>query len=215
MTERELVGATWSGEGVGHGRFRCPHCGEDRGADRTRLQRHLTVVGRPVLRLGRPSEYVTCEACGRAYPTGLADAESGSWAPASAVSEDERCLLAIVSAVVLSDSVVRPVEKAACREVFRRYTGRRLAPEEVDELLRTSRGRWGDPVARLGRLRYLVPEVVRHRILEAAYHVCTADGELHREESILLARIGEALDLGPREVRRALEEAKARPVGRV
>lgn len=208
--EPELLGTTWTCERIGTGRFQCPHCGRDRTVTLTRLHRWLAVLGRPVTRLGGAVDYRTCDGCGHVYPSvGATDpkAESGD-----VLAEDERAFLGVVSAMMLSDSVVRESEKEACREVVRRYTGRPIPSPEVDELLRSARARWGDPVERLARLRCLVPSAVKRRIVEAAYHVCTADGELHREEGRLLHRIGEVLDLGPREVRRALGAAKRRPV---
>lgn len=170
-------------------------------------------MGRPVVRLGRAQSYATCDECGHAFRAAIA-ADSRAQ-PEAVLAEDEQALLGIISAVVLSDSAVRPSEKEACREVFRGYTGRRLASEAVDDLLRSSRTRWGDPVDGLARIRCLVPERIKHRIVEAAYHICTADGEMHREESVLLSRVGEALDLGPRQVREAIDRAKQRPVRRL
>ncbi|MEJ2503671.1 MAG: TerB family tellurite resistance protein [Gemmatimonadota bacterium] len=76
-------------------------------------------------------------------------------------------------------------------------------------MLQRARRRWGDPVARLEKLADVVPASVRRRIVIGAYRVCSADGELHREESRLLDRVGEALNLSPQEVRMALREAKA------
>lgn len=214
--EVDLLGTTWTCERTGTGSFRCPHCARDHALTRTRLQRWLAVLGRPVTRLGIAVEYVTCERCGHVYPASrTARAPAGLAAqPSTVLAEDERALLSVVSAMILSDSVVRETEKEACREVIRRYTGRQIPSADVDDLLRSARARWGDPVARLARLRCLVPEAVKRRIVEGAYHICAADGELHREESRLLHRIGEALDLGPRDVRRALGDAKERPVAR-
>lgn len=210
MTDRELFGTTWTCQRAGTGRFRCPRCGTERGLTRTRLQRRLTVLGRPVGKLGGVAEYVTCDQCGHAYAAGAAadEALSGPYV----MAEDESALLGVLAAMVLSDSAVRQAEKDACREVVRRYLGRSLPPSGVDDLLRSARRRWGDPVARLVRLRCLVPQSVKRRMVEAAYHVCAADGELHREESRLLDRIGSALDLAPREVRRALTDAKDAPL---
>lgn len=228
MTDPGLLGTTWSCVRDGAGRFRCPGCGEERGFTRNRLQRHLMVLGRRVARLGGPEEYATCAECGHAYPyavVAVADAaaardaraavieESGGDASASpVVAEDEAALLEILAAVIFSDSAVRSSEKVACREVVRRYSGRAVSAAAMDDLLQSARGRRGDPVARLVRLRCLIPEPMKRRIVESAYHVCTADGELHREESRLLNRIGTALDLAPRQVRRALADAKRHPV---
>lgn len=209
--ERQLLGTTWTCERIGTGSFQCPYCRRERAVTLTRLHRWLAVFGRPVTKLGKAVNYRTCDGCGHVY---AADQSVDQNADSDGVlAEDERAFLGMVSAIILSDSAVRESEKEACREVVRRFTGRPLPSPDVDELLRSARARWGDPVARLARLRCLVPPTIKRRIVEAAYHVCTADGELHREEGRLLHRIGEALDLGPREVRRALGEAKTRPVG--
>lgn len=211
MTDRDLVGTIWTCERAGTGRFGCPHCETERGLTRTRLQRRLTVLGRPLAKLGRASIYETCDVCGHAYPAATKRAGSPPSSP-YIMAEDESALLGVLAAMVVSDSAIRDAEKEACRGVIRRYLGRSLPADGVDDLLRSARRRWGDPVARLVRLRCLVPEIVKLRIVEAAYHVCAADGELHREESRLLDRIGAALDLPPGQVRRALDGAKDRPL---
>lgn len=213
MTDPGLLGTTWSCVRDGAGRFRCPHCGEERSFTRHRLQRHLVILGRRTARLGAPEEYATCAECGHAYRAGAVEEPVGGDASASpVVAEDEAALLEILAAVIFSDSAVRSSEKEACREVVRRYGGRAIPAAAMDDLLQSARKRRGDPMARLVRLRCLVPEPMKRRIVESAYHVCTADGELHREESRLLNRIGAALDLAPRQVRRALADAKRHPV---
>ena len=189
---RDLFGTTWTSAPDGSGRFRCPCCADDRAFRRTLLQRHLTVLGRPILRAGPPDAIVTCETCGHGFQAEAAGEPDD--APVR-LAEDEISLLGLLSAVIFSDSAVRATEKEVAGEVLRRYTGRALAAADFDRLFRSARRRWGDPVARLERLRHLVPDRVRQRMVGAAYQVCTADGELHREESRLLDRVGAALDL--------------------
>lgn len=209
MNDRELLGTVWEHEKTGGGRFHCPHCRATRAYAGTRMQRRVTVLGRPLTPLGGPEDFVTCERCGHAWVATVLD---GSSAPGrEGLAEDESALLGVVSAMVFSDSVVRDAEKEACRAVVLRYTGRRLETDGVVELLRSARPRWGDPVARLRRVRFLIPDRVKRRMVEAAYLICAADGELHREESELLDRIGDALDLGPRDVHRAIAEARTSP----
>lgn len=199
-----LLATAWSWAADGQGRFRCPHCGDERACRRTLLQRRLVVLERAVASLGRPERFLTCQECGHAYST----SRLGAGDPRDLLAEDELGLLAIVSAMILSDSAIRGGEKAMARDVILCYTGRRLDADRLEKLLRRARPRWGDPVDRLARLPGLVREQIRRAIVAAAYRVCTADGELHPEESRLLVRMGEALDLGPREIRHALREAK-------
>lgn len=208
MSRGGLLGTVWRCEAAGTGRFRCPHCGEERGFRRTTMHRRVTVMGRPLIRLGAVEEYVTCDRCGHAYTADRADGPPPDPIEDDGMAEDQYALLAIVAAVIFSDSTVRTAEKEAASHVIRRFTGRQVEPADVDDLLRRARKRWGDPMARLARLPCLVPEPVRHQIVEAAYHVCTADAELHHRESLFLNRIGEALELGPRAVRRAIAAAK-------
>jgi uncharacterized tellurite resistance protein B-like protein len=203
-----MLGTAWASMPAGAGRFDCPRCGEERDYVGTALQRFLTVFRRPVLKLGGADEYVTCQLCGHAYPASVLSSPPEE----DRLAEDELAFLSVVAAMIFSDSVIRRSEKSVAREIIRRYTGRAMDGEEMDRLLERARLRWGDPIERLSRLRWLVPREMRRRIVAAAYHICTADGELHREESRLLDRIGDALDLPPRQLRQALTEAKRNPI---
>ncbi len=151
---------------------------------------------------GSPATYLTCGDCGRSWAAAELDV------PGGAASEDERALRAVVAAVVFSDLSIRPTERRMVGRVVERYTGESLDEAGVENLLRTARARWGDPLARLGRLAAVLHPRAKRQIVGAAYLVCTADREMHPEESRLLVRIGEALDMAPREVRAAIEEAK-------
>jgi uncharacterized tellurite resistance protein B-like protein len=202
---RELIGTAWTARPRQPADFSCPGCGKDGEARRTVLQCHVTVLDRPVARLGSPETYITCRHCGRAYCTDSLNGGRGS----TGLSADEAALAGLVAAVVFSDSVVRKVEKEMARQVISEYTGRDYPPMEANEMLQRARRRWGDPVARLEKLAGVISESTRRRMLIGAYRVCAADGELHREESRLLDRVGDALDLSPRDVRVALRQAKA------
>lgn len=206
MPDHQLLGTTWICDRIGTGRFHCPHCLEERDLERMALHRRVNLLGRPLFRMGARGEYVTCSHCGHAFAAAAVMGPDVD--PEGVVSENTDALLALAAGVIFSDSSVRESEKEVAREVIRRYTGRPLTGTGVDDLLRRSRQRWGDPLARLARLRCMLPQPVRHRFVRAAYHICAADGELHAEESRFLTRVGEALDLGPREVHRSISEAK-------
>ena len=202
----ELIGTTWTVTRRRPVAFSCPGCGREGEAQRTALQCHVAILDRRIARLGSPETYATCPHCGRAF---CLDAMDGGRAGPD-LSADEAALAGLVAAVVYSDSVVRNTEKEAARRVINAYTGRDYPPVEFNEMLQRARRRWGDPVARLEKLAGVISEPTRRRILVGAYRVCAADGELHREESKLLDRVGDALDLSPRDVRATLRQAKAR-----
>lgn len=220
---RELIGTLWRRHAGGTGHFHCPRCGEERACARNTLQGYFALLGHPVLRLGHPRVFVTCGECGHSFssavadagrPDAAADAAAAGAGAVATLAEDERALVAIIAAVILSDSVVRESEKKAAHAAMRRFTGTAITVEEVDELLARARAERGDLMARLERVSGLVPPRVRRGIVESVYHVCTADGDLHPQESRLLDRIGEALDLGPQEVRKAIVDARtARRIG--
>ena len=203
--QRELLGTAWTARPRRPSAFSCPGCGRDGEARRTALQRYVAVLDRRVAKLGASETYVTCRHCGRAYCEDALDGIRNG----GGLSADEAALAGLVAAVVFSDSVVRKAEKEAARRVISAYTGREYPPTEFNEMLQRARRRWGDPVARLEKLAGVVPESTRRRMLIGAYRVCAADGELHREESRLLDRVGDALDLSPRDVRAALRQAKS------
>ncbi len=198
----DLVGTVWRREEKAASSFDCPRCGAPRGCSRVILQRHLTALGRPLFRFGRPALFNACDECGHAF----AAADSRRIAPV--LAEDEVALVSVMAAVMLSDAAVRESEREVAGSVLRWYTGKPLGDMEVAELLTHARAEWGEPIPRLARLALLVPMRMRRSLVSAAYLVCTADGDLHPQESRLLDRAGEALDLGPREVRRAIEEAR-------
>ncbi len=208
MSHGDLLGTTWLHRPLDSGRFRCPRCDQERDCQRTELERQLVLAGRPVFRLGPIEGFRTCRTCRHAFPDGAAPSP-GTGFPT--LSEDERALLAVLAAVVFSDSAVRSAEKRGVARVVRLFIPHSEA-FDVNELLRDARRRWGDPIDRLRRLRGLVDEDRRSRIVEAAYLVCTADGDLHPQESRLLERVGAALDLAPRTVRSALRDARHRGV---
>jgi uncharacterized tellurite resistance protein B-like protein len=193
----------WICEPKPSGRIHCRHCGEERDARRVTLHPWLAMFGKNLARIGRPREYGACLTCGRVYATDATPVDDSH----DAFSEDERALLAVVAAVIFSDSRVRSAEKLAAREVIRRMTGLDFGPADLDGLLRSARTRWGDPVDRLERVAHLLDDAAKRRILEAAYLVSTGDRELHTQEAHLLNRIGQTLDLTPREVRRVIQRA--------
>jgi tellurite resistance protein len=213
MATADLLGTTWTTRPGGDGRFHCPRCHGERDFTRTELRHRLVVLGRTWLPLGPARPFLTCADCGHAFPADDLPTPASAADPQPVLSEDERALLSILAAVVFSDSAVRSAEKRGVAAVVRHYLPE-AAGLDVNDLLRSARRRWGDPIDRLQRLRGLVDEDRRRRIVEAAYLVCTADGELHSEESRLLDRVGAALDLSPRLVRRAVSEARQQSPGR-
>lgn len=211
----------WDCEPPTAGEFDCPHCHARRSATRRVVRARLAVFGRAAPLPGGTMTYHTCHVCGHSWDGPSTDAGAGEEGPVGRpFSEDERALAAVVAAVVFSDLTVRQTEKRMVRWVMHRYTGETLGEAGVDRLLRTARTRWGDPLARLRRLACVLDASMKRRIVAAAYLVCAADREMHPEESRLLVRIGEALDMSPRAVRSAIEEAKTvevpapEPIGR-
>lgn len=193
----------WICEPIPSDRLHCPHCQQPRDVRRVILHPWLAVLGHELARIGRPREFSACQGCGRVYRVYSAD----DTVDRDPMSEDERALFAVIAAVIFSDSRVRRTEKHVAREVIRRYTGAIIEPADMDALLRSARTRWGDPIGRLRRLACVLDDAVKLRIIEAAYLVSTADRELHTQESHLLNRIGEALDIPPRDIRRAIQDA--------
>lgn len=196
----------WECETTDGAAFDCPHCGRPRDATRHEVRPRLLVFGRSAMGLGSPATYVTCRECGHSWEERATQLEAAGVRPPT--SEDARALWAVVAAVVFSDLSVRPTEKRMVARVIRRYTDQSLDEQGVDRLLRTARSRWGDPLDRLRKLAGVLDPRAKQRIVGAAYLVCTADREIHPQESRLLVRIGDALEMSPRAVRAAIEDAK-------
>lgn len=203
-----IMGSHWRCESTADETFFCPHCSRERTGDVRKLVRWLSLFDRSVLFLGDAGHYITCRVCRRTYDRSEVGAGTGGERNPGPMAEDERAILSVVAAVIYSDSSIRSVEKRAARAVIRRYTGRDLDAGAVTQLVRTSRERWGDPVDGLRRLACLLDESAKRRIVAAAYLVSEADREIHPEESRLLMRIGDALELAPRVVRDAMKEAR-------
>lgn len=204
-TMPDLFGSYWRCESGEERTWRCPRCGEEcRGPER-KLRRFLTLFDRSLLSLEEVDGFVRCGACGRTYRSAVVDgAKQRSHAP---LSEDERAIHTVVACVIYSDSSVRSVEKRAARDVIRRFTGQDLDSAGLKQVLRTERIRARDPVQHLRRLECLLDDAAKRRIVAAAYLVSGADREIHRAESRLLMQIAEALNLAPREVHAAMQEA--------
>jgi uncharacterized tellurite resistance protein B-like protein len=192
--------------------FHCPRCDCPRDATRHSVRARLLVFGRSTVAIGSPSPYLTCSGCGRSWEARTPGLDGD--VDRRPTSEDERALWAVVAAVVFSDLSVQATEKRMVAQVIRRYTAESLDELGVDRLLRTARSRWGDPLVRLRKLACVLDPRAKRRIVGAAYLVCTADREIHPQESRLLVRIGEALEMSPRAVRAAIDEAKANVVPR-
>jgi uncharacterized tellurite resistance protein B-like protein len=218
-----IFDTVWTCQSLGEEPFDCPHCGEERDAARAVSRPYLALFGRPLLSLRGEAEYWTCQHCGRTYdrrhlePGAAAGPDPGSEFPVRGVagelvtaSEDDRAIWYVVAAAVFSDSSIRSAEKRVARNVIRRYTGELLDEQGVNGLLRIARRQWGDPVANLERLGCVLSRAAKARIVAATYEVCTADREVHPEESRLLMRIADALGVGPREVRDFIRAARHR-----
>lgn len=200
-----VFGDQWARELAGHRGWCCPRCGDERVVEEWKLRRSLTLFDRKLLSLKDPRRYLNCEECGRTYLSTVV--EPAEERPNRPLSEDERVILAVVAKVIFSDSSVRAVEKRVALRVIQRYTGRELDAPGLDRVLKTARLRWRDPLPRLRRLACLLDGAAKRRIIAAAYLVSGADRQIHREESRLLMQMGEALDLAPREIRAAMQEA--------
>lgn len=209
-----LLGSRWTSERLDSLSFHCPFCGGVRDGVAWGLRRWVAVLDRPLLSLGDGGRYLRCGHCHRTYDELELQASPVPDGPGGAdrtLSEDERAILSVVAAAIFSDSSIRQSEKRAARTVIRRFTGRDLDAADLRALLRTARQRWGDPVGRLRRLACLLDDSAKRRIVAAAYLVSGADRELHPEETRLLMRMGEALEMTPLSVRQAMREARDCP----
>lgn len=160
----------------------------------------LVLFQRAILPVGRTETFLECGVCGRMF---RARAVAGG-----GFSEDEKAVQALVAAVVMVDSRVRPAEWAVARRVLERYGGLVVAPEDLANDLHRFRRRVPDPVRYLTLLAPLLGEPGKMRIIRAIYDVCVADDELHPAETRLIRSAGEALDLSPMRVREAMRRAR-------
>lgn len=203
-----LLGTIWRFTTVGGGTFHCPRCDAGRDYTGTRARPFLSFFDRAVVPLSGERTLIACDACGAVY-----DASVTTMDPAAARvlrSEDQLALEAVLAAMVVSDSTIREVEKVAVQQAVRHHTGRR--PTDVAgavQRLDTTRRRAVDPFERIERIAGALDERTRRRILAAAYRVGAADREMHPQEARLLIRLGEVLDLHPRQVREAMKEGRA------
>lgn len=204
-----LLGTTWRHRPLGGGSFHCPRCDRERDYTATGVRRHVAVVGRPVVPVGEEQRLLSCDGCGAVYDVGITTLEPS--AARDVRSEDELALEALLTAAVFSDSTVRLVEKGAARQAVRHYARRGAA--SIGEPAEPEEGGWGrrrpDAMECLARLRGVLGEGARRRMLAAVYRVCAADRELHPEEARFLMRLGDALDLQPRAVREAMREGRS------
>lgn len=200
-----ILGTRWRFRAVGGGTFHCPRCDRERDYTSTHARPFLAIFDQSLLPIAGDRTLIACDACGAVYDASVTMLDPS--AAREVRSEDELALEAILAATVFSDSTIREVEKEATHRAVRTYARRPVTPESTPERLDTLRRRGGlPPFERLERISGALTDGTKRRILAAAYSVSAADREMHSQEARLLMRLGEALDLHPRQVRQAMKD---------
>lgn len=203
-----ILGTRWHARAIGGGTFHCPRCDHERDYTGTALRPVLTAFGAALFPVGAEQTLVACDGCSAVYDVSITTMDPER---ARAVrAEDELALEAVLGAVMFSDSRLRPVEREAAEEAVRHYAHRGKAePEDALTGGWKARRRAADSFDRVARLCPVLSVAARRRILAAAYRVCAADRELHPQEARLIMRLGETLELHPRQVREAMKEGRS------
>ncbi|HKJ93623.1 MAG TPA: TerB family tellurite resistance protein [Longimicrobiales bacterium] len=165
-----------------------------------RVRRRLSLFGHRTLPLGPRRTFLQCARCGRTFSArALAN---------GAASEDEKAVQALVAAVVMADSRIRPREMDAARRVLEQHGGLPLQPNDLADELHRLRRTIPEPLHYLVGVAPLLADAGKLRIVQAVYQVCAADDELHPAETRFIRAVGETLDLSPMRVREAMRSAR-------
>ncbi len=187
---------------VGTGEFQCPECMARRSYQRTRVLRHLRVLG-VAFPAGILGEYIECRGCLATFRPEVLAYDAGARTP-EAVVEYQRAMRRILALMVAADGKVRDREIATVRRIFEAVTGKALTAAEVRAEVDEA-GRAPTSAARfLARVIGYLNDYGKEQILRAAALVSLSDGELHVREADLVRRLGAVLKVAPRRIERIL-----------
>ncbi len=188
-------------------RFFCPVCKRWRPYE---IKRARKLLPRSLRTTDEPSDEVECQLCSRTFPLTALDYD-----PKAAKQEKNEArerfvegMQRAMAAMVMIDGRLTFHEIEAMRSVVQQVTNQPCDNDRLDAALHKVRGRLDEVVEYLRESKELLSEKRRNKILRAVVYVAVASGTIDDSQVMLARRIGEALELGPRTVRQAIEEGE-------
>ena len=111
--------------------------------------------------------------------------------------------------MMLADGVVDDEEIATIQRLYRSVAGRELSDEQVQEEIEAAQRSRRSLVDQLTELAGGLNDEGEEIVVQAAYYVAMADGEVQDEEVELLESIGNALGMSPAHCRGAIDAMAA------
>jgi uncharacterized tellurite resistance protein B-like protein len=177
----------------GTGQFLCPRCNQTRSYKLQTARRFFTLYFIPLIPLETLGEFVECQACRTQYkPVVLNYSQANTKRFASELNVAIKRVLAMM---ILADGEPQDKEIEAMHMIYNRITSSDLSLDEIREEIAFAKADSRAVRHVLGNYGGSLNPAGKNLIIEAAYLVAVADGELKEEERIILNSIASIMQL--------------------
>jgi tellurite resistance protein len=184
------------------GEFACPSCDAKRGYDRRRVRRFFTLYFLPIIPLETLGEYVECTTCRGTFKPAVLERKDHP-------AEFEAAVKRVMVKMMLADGKILDDEIEAVQRIYEKLAKRPLARSDVDAEVTAAKADRRPLHAYLESLVGTLNDAGKEIVLKAAFFVAASDGELHEDESRLLAELAAALEMSPSHFKGVIDELVA------
>ena len=178
---------------INTGQFLCPRCNQTRMYKHQSARRFFTLYFIPIIPLEDLGQFVECQACHTSYkPEVLAYSASNSKRSASELNVAIKRVLALM---ILVDGDAQEAEIEVMRTVFNNITNSNLSLEAIKEEIGFAKSDSRAVRHVLGNFAMGLNPAAKNLIIESAYLVAVADGDLKEEERVFLNSAGAIMQL--------------------
>lgn len=179
------------------GNFYCPQCHASIEYDSVKVRRWFTLYFIPLIPLNVAGEYLECRRC-----LGTFDVAAASRGPdyyeaegRSVEAEFQKAIKSTMILMMLADGRIDPGELETLRNVYGKLSGEEYSSELVREDVARLEATPPDIVEHLRSVGGRLNDRGKAMVFSAAILIAQADGEVGREEEVLLKSIYKALGL--------------------
>lgn len=196
------TGLTFSGES---GQFFCPECASHQAYQRKTVRRFFTLYFIPLIPLDTISTYVRCHHCdGTFHPEVLSLKESDYRAAMEAEFFDD--VRRVMVLMMLADGRVEENEVLALVDFYRQLTGTEVPRSQIDQEVEQAKQAKSDAVSYVRRLAPRLGEQGKRTIVQGAFLVASAGGEMDPGHQQQLRQFPEALGISTDAFRQYIAE---------